>query len=101
MVDARYTLYTVSTNNTKNLPAYDYSDLQFSEPVSRNATFTIAISNLFNQYANIAGLIGEGVPAPLNGYATAANYAAYIGKAATEWFGLPYRQIYFSLQFRR
>jgi len=101
VVDARYTLFTVSTNNTKNLPAYDYSDLQFTEPVSRNATFTIAISNLFNQYANIAGLIGEGVPAPLNSYATATDYAPYIGKAATEWFGLPYRQIYFSLQIRR
>ena len=101
VVDARYTIYTVSINNTKNLPPYDYSDLQFSEPVSRSATFTVAISNLFNQYANIAGLIGEGVPAPLNGYATAADYAPYIGKAATEWFGLPYRQIYFSLQFRR
>jgi outer membrane receptor protein involved in Fe transport len=101
VVDARYTIYTVSTNNTKNLPAYDYSDLQFSDPLSRNATFSVTISNLFNQYANIAGLIGEGVPAPLNSYATAADYAPYIGKAATEWFGLPYRQIYFSLQFRR
>ncbi|MGC2242390.1 MAG: hypothetical protein WBA06_02090, partial [Candidatus Aquilonibacter sp.] len=101
VVDARYTIYTVSIDNTKNLPAYDYSDLQFSDPISRNVTFTVTISNLFNQNANIAGLIGEGVPAPLNSYATAADYAPYIGKAATEWFGLPYRQIYFSLQFRR
>ncbi len=53
-IDARYTFYTVSINNSKNLPAYDYSDLQFTAPVSRNATFTVAISNLFNQYANIA-----------------------------------------------
>lgn len=101
VVDARYTIYTASINNTKNLPAYDYSNLQLSDPVSRNVTFTVTISNLFNQYAHIAGLIGEGVPAPLNSYATAAAYAPYIGKAATEWFGLPYRQIYFSLQFRR
>jgi len=100
-VDARYTIYTVSTDNTKNLPAYDYSNLQFTAPFLRNATFTVAISNLFNQYANIAGLIGEGVPAPLNSYATAADYAPYVGKAATEWFGLPYRSIYFSVQFRR
>jgi len=100
-IDARYTIYTVSINNTKNLPAYDYSNLQFSAPVTRNATFTIAIANVFNQYAGIAGLIGEGVPAALNAYATAGAYAPYIGKAATEWFGLPYRQIYFSVQFRR
>jgi outer membrane receptor protein involved in Fe transport len=100
VVDARYTIYTVSINNTKNLPAYDYSDLQLMTPVSHNATFTVSISNLYNQYANIQGLIGEGVPAPLNSYATAADYAPYIGKAATEWFGLPYRQIYFSVPFR-
>ena len=100
VVDARYTIYTVSSNNTKNLPAYDYSDLRLTDPLSRNATVTVAISNLFNQYASIAGLIGEGVPAPLNSYATATAYAPYVGKAATEWFGLPYRQIYFSLQFR-
>lgn len=100
-VDARYTIYTVSIDNTKNLPAYDYSDLQFTAPVAREATFTLSISNLFDQYANIQGLIGQGVPAPLNGYATAADYTPYIGKAATEWFGLPYRQIYFSLQMRR
>ncbi|HTU70553.1 MAG TPA: TonB-dependent receptor [Candidatus Baltobacteraceae bacterium] len=101
VVDARYTIYTVSINNTKDLPAYDYSDLRLTTPISRNATFTIAISNVFNQYANIAGLIGEGVPAPLNSYASVADYAPYIGKSATEWFGLPYRQVYFSLQFLR
>jgi hypothetical protein len=99
VVDARYTLYTVSVNNTKNLPAYNYSDLQFSVPLAQGR-FTVAISNLFNQYANIAGLIGEGVAAPLNQYATASSYSPLIGTAATEQYGLPYRSIYFSYQFR-
>jgi hypothetical protein len=99
--DARYTLYTVSNNNTKNLPAYNYSTLQLSLPVAHSDTLTIAVFNLFNQWANIAGLLGQGVPAPLNSYAPASAYVPLIGTAATEQFGLPYRSIYFSFQFRR
>ena len=100
-VDARYTLYTVSNNNTKNLPAYDYSNLQLSMPLASHGTLTVTVSNLFNQWANIAGLIGEGVPAPLNGYATANSYTPLIGTAATEQFGLPYRQIYVNYRWTR
>ena len=101
LVDTRYTVYTVSSNNTKNLPAYNYSNVQVSAPVGQRGTFTVAVFNLFNQWANIAGLIGEGVPAPLNAYAPASAYVPLIGSAATEQFGLPYRSIYFSFQFRR
>ena len=101
VIETRYTLYTVSTNNTKNLPAYNYSNLQVSVPVAHLGTFTVAAFNLFNQWTNIAGLIGEGVPAPLNGYAPASAYTPLIGTAATEQFGLPYRSIYFSFAFRR
>ncbi|HTZ55140.1 MAG TPA: carboxypeptidase regulatory-like domain-containing protein [Candidatus Acidoferrum sp.] len=101
IVDTRYTLYTVSTNNTKNLPAYNYSNIQVGMPVAHLGTFTVAVFNLFNQWANIAGLIGEGVPAPLNGYAPASAYTPLIGTAATEQFGLPYRSIYFSFAFRK
>ncbi len=101
IVDTRYTLYTFSTNNTKNLPAYNYSNLQVSLPVAHLGTFTVAVFNLFNQWANIAGMIGEGVPAPLNGYAPASAYTPLIGTAATEQFGLPYRSIYFSFAFRK
>ena len=54
---------------------------------------------LFNQYSTIAGLIGEGVPLPLNQYAKPSAYAPYIGVAADEQFGLPFRTIYFSYQF--
>jgi outer membrane receptor protein involved in Fe transport len=100
-VDTRYTLYTISNNNTKNLPAYDYSNLQVSMPVLHAGTFTVAVFNLFNQYANIAGLVGEGVPAPLNSFAPASAYTPLIGTAATEQFGLPYRSVYFSFAFRR
>ncbi|MBV8639502.1 MAG: TonB-dependent receptor, partial [Candidatus Eremiobacteraeota bacterium] len=96
--DVRYTLHTVSANNTKALPAYDYSDLLFTYTPRGHGTVTCFISNLFNQYAGIAGLIGMGVPLPLNSYANAASYSPLIGTSATEQYGLPYRQIYFSYQ---
>jgi hypothetical protein len=99
-LDTRYTLYTVSANNTKNLPAYSYSDVQVGIPYGPGR-FTIAVSNLFDQNAHIAGYIGEGVPAALNGYATAGAYTPLIGTAATEQYGLPYRALYINYQLRR
>jgi hypothetical protein len=98
--NVRYTLHAVSAGNTKSLPAYDYSDLRVSHPVGTAGTLTVTVSNLFNQWANIAGLIGEGQPLPLNSYAKTSDYASYVGSAATEAYGLPYRQIYFSFQWR-
>ncbi len=98
-LDIRYTLHTVSANNTKALPAYNYSDLLLTYTPPGNGTLTCFISNLFDQYANIAGLIGMGVPLPLNNYANMASYTPLIGTSATERYGLPYRQIYFSYQF--
>ena len=97
-LDARYTLYTVSVNNTKSLPAYDYSDFSLAYPMA-HGVLTGTVLNLFNQYGSIAGLRYEGVPLPLNSYAKRSSYAPYIGADATEWFGLPYRTIYFSYQF--
>jgi outer membrane receptor protein involved in Fe transport len=97
-LDLRYTLYYVSAGNTKSLPAYDYSDVTAGYPLGQGV-LTATVLNLFNQWASIAGLIGEGVPLPLNQYATLSKYTPYIGTAATEQFGLPFRTIYFSYQF--
>jgi hypothetical protein len=99
-LDVRYTPHAVSAGNTKSLPAYDYSDLRLSHPVGTAGTLTVYVTNLFNQWANIAGLIGEGQTLPLNAYAKPSDYAPYVGTAATEQYGLPYRQIYFSFQWR-
>lgn len=99
--DARYSFHAVSANNTKGLPAYNYSDLSVSYIASRNSTLNISVGNLFNQWASIAGLQYQGVPLALNSYATAAAYLPYTGAAATEQFGLPYRSIYVSYQFAR
>ncbi len=98
-IDARYTIYTVSVNNTKSLPAYNYSDLTASAPVA-HGVFAATVYNLFSQYANIAGLRYEGVPLALNQYAKASDYAPYTGANATEWFGLPYRSIVFTYTFQ-
>ncbi|HTU83603.1 MAG TPA: TonB-dependent receptor, partial [Candidatus Acidoferrales bacterium] len=97
-IDARYTLYTVSANNTKSLPAYDYSDLSAAYPFGHGFVITGTVLNLFNQWGSIAGLRYEGEPLPLNSYAKPSDYAQYIGAAATEQFGLPYRTLYFSIQ---
>jgi outer membrane receptor protein involved in Fe transport len=94
-VDVRLTVHTFSSGNTKSLPAYNYSDLRASIPVG-SGLFALTVSNLFNQDANIQGLRNIGVPLALNQYATAADYAPYIGTAATERFGLPYRTIFFN-----
>ncbi len=97
--DIRYTLHTVSANNTKALPAYNYSDLLLTYTPPGHGAFTCFISNIFNQYSNIAGLLGIGTPLALNNYANGASYTPMIGTAATERYGLPYRLIYFSYQF--
>jgi outer membrane receptor protein involved in Fe transport len=96
-LDLRYGYYWVSEGNTKSLPAYDYSDLSAAYPV-KNGVITATLLNVWNQYAFLAGLIGNGVPLPLNQYATQSKYQPYIGTAATEQFGLPSRSIYFSYQ---
>lgn len=98
-LDLRYTLHTVSDNNTKALPAYNYSDLSASYPV-RNGFLAVTVGNLFNQYADNRGLRYEGVPLSLNGYATAADYAPVTGASSTERFGLPFRSIFFSYTAR-
>jgi hypothetical protein len=94
-VDLRYTIHTFSAGNTKSLPAYDYSDLRASVPLGHGLV-CVTVSNLFNQWASIQGLRGEGVPLALNAYATPANYAPLVGNAAPEQFGLPYRAIFFN-----
>lgn len=100
-LDARYVLHWVSINNTKALPAYDFSDLSFAAEATDAVHVTVSINNLFNQYASIAGLQYEGIPLPLNGYAPASAYAPYTGASATERFGLPSRSLYVNMEVRR
>lgn len=99
--DARYVLHVIGDNNTKRLGGYNYSDLRLTSAVGPGS-FSLTVSNLFNQDAFIYGYLGEGEPLALNQYATKASYAPYIGAAATEEFGLPYRALFltYTLQAR-
>ena len=98
-VDLRYTHYYVSSNNSKDQPAYNYGDFVLNVPLGRVSSVNVAVSNVFNQFTGYNGQIGHGVPLPLNQYATAGNYAPLIGTSATELFGLPYRQLFVSYTY--
>jgi outer membrane receptor protein involved in Fe transport len=100
-LDIRYDVHAVSNNNTKSLPAYNFSSLRVSTAIAQG-TFSATVQNLFNQYADIRGIIGEGVPVMLNQYATAADYAPYTGTAYSKYekLGLPYRSVYFTYALR-
>ncbi len=75
--------------------------MTLSAPITNDEQVTVTVLNAFNQWANIAGLRYQGVPLALNEYASPSAYAPYIGAAATEQFGLPYRTIYVNLSFAR
>jgi outer membrane receptor protein involved in Fe transport len=90
--EARYTVHAISANNTKDLPAYNYSELAITHSIG-TGRLTVSIFNVFNQYASDVGLENLGVPLALNSYAPASAYAPYIGSAATEQFGLPSRML--------
>jgi hypothetical protein len=97
--ELRYTFNAVSANNTKALPAYNYSDLSITAPLGTGAA-TLSVSNVFDQFADNRGLRYEGVPLSLNHFATAADYAPATGASSTERFGLPFRTIFLSYTWR-
>ncbi|MBV9700519.1 MAG: TonB-dependent receptor [Candidatus Eremiobacteraeota bacterium] len=96
--DLRLTQYYVGANNSKNIGAYNYGELSANFPWG-TGRFNVAVTNLWNQYVQWNGLIGYGLPLALNHYATAAQYAPFVGAGATESYGLPPRQIYFAYTF--
>lgn len=97
-VDLRLTQYYVGANNSKNIGSYDYGEFSANIPYG-TGRFNVAVTNLWNQYAQWNGLIGYGLPLALNHYATQSQYAQFIGAGATESYGLPPRQVYFAYTF--
>jgi outer membrane receptor for ferrienterochelin and colicin len=92
-LEARIDFNTVSGDNTKALPAYDYSDIALSAPVGPGK-LSFAVTNLFNQWSNNFSLENSGVPLALNQYATASSYLPEIGKSATEQLALQPRMLF-------
>jgi len=86
----------VGDNNTKRLDGYNYSDLRLTATSVGPGSFSVAVTNLFQQDAFIGGSLNMGEPLALNQYATRADYAPYVRAGETEFFGLPYRSIYFT-----
>jgi outer membrane receptor for ferrienterochelin and colicin len=97
-IDLRYTQYYVSVNNPKNAPAYNWGEFTASVPLGEGR-FNVSLENVWNQFFQWNGLIGNGVPLALNHYATPGQYAPYVGAGATESYGIPSRQIYFAYTF--
>ncbi len=99
--DVRYMLHVIGDNNTKRLNGYNYSDLRITGALGRGS-FALTVGNVFDQNAFIDGYLGQGEPLALNRYATRDAYAPYLGAAASEQFGLPYRSVFltYTLQVR-
>lgn len=91
-LEARTDTFFYSINNSNNLPAYNYSNLELSKPEGQS-TISVGVDNLFNQNADYRNMVGLGVPLPLNHFAQAADYQPYFGAGATELFHLPFRTI--------
>ncbi|HET9342667.1 MAG TPA: TonB-dependent receptor [Candidatus Eremiobacteraceae bacterium] len=100
-LEARIDTYHYSVNNSNNLPAYSYSNLDISKPLG-NSTVSVDFDNLFNQDADFRNMVGLGVPLPLNHFAQASDYQQYFGAGATELFHLPYRtfEIHYTTKIR-
>ena len=94
-IDVRLTQFYEGINNPRNSSAYNYGELLVTYP-TKYGTFNVAVNNVFNQFVQYQGLLGHGVPLPLNSFATASDYLPLVGAGATEAYGLPPRQIYFS-----
>ncbi|MBV8222294.1 MAG: hypothetical protein JO293_02960, partial [Candidatus Eremiobacteraeota bacterium] len=99
-IELRSETYFVSSNNDKNLPAYNYTNFIISANTGTRGQANIIINNLFQQNSFAAGLIGNGVPLPLNQYAAASDYTPLIGAGATEEFGLLPRRFEFIYSYK-
>lgn len=101
VLEARTETFFVASNNPKNLPAYNYTNLILSAYTGQRGVFTVNVANLFQQNAFSAGLIGHGYPLLLNPqFAAQENTAPLLGDQATEEFGLTPRTIEFIYSYK-
>jgi len=94
-IEVQLETYHESENNQNNLPAFTTSNFVVTVPFGIS-TFTTSVNNLWQTDTDYRGLIGEGYPLALNGFAQPSDYQQYLGAQATERFGLPYRTIDFN-----
>ena len=92
-IDAHF----IDQNNPYNRPAFWFANAGISDDVGP-VTINLGANNLFNSAASRYGLIGLGTYTPVN----ALNASAYPNALSegSEEFGLPYRQIWFTVTKR-
>jgi outer membrane receptor protein involved in Fe transport len=100
IIELRSETFWINSNNPKNMPAYNYTNLIASLSTGQRGVFNIVVNNLFQQFAFPEGLIGDGVPHALNSFAAASDYTPLIGAGATEEFGLTPRTIEFIYSYK-
>ncbi|MBV8424882.1 MAG: TonB-dependent receptor [Candidatus Eremiobacteraeota bacterium] len=93
---ARLDTYYVGAPNGFDRPPYWYSNMNIAKTFG-HITFNLGINNLFNDNASQYGLIGYGVPFPVNQFA--AGPQTSIAQGAEE-YGLPLRQIWLTTTYR-
>ena len=96
---ARLDEHYIGTNNGWNRPAFWFANASISKDVGP-LTLNFGANNLFNNAAQAWGYIGLGTYAPVNG--VNGNQQAYPNALAeaSEEFGLPHRQLWFSVTRR-
>lgn len=96
---ARLDEHYIGDNNSYNRPAFWFANASVSKDVGP-LTLNFGANNLFNNAAQQWGYIGLGTYSPVNN--VAGNPQAYPNALAEaqEEFGLPFRQLWFSLTRR-
>jgi outer membrane receptor protein involved in Fe transport len=85
--------YYVGMPNEFQRPAFMYANFNISKSFPTGVTVNLGVNNLFNSAAQQYGFFGYGQFRPQNQYGCAAN--AF--DEASEEFGLPYRQLWFTV----
>lgn len=96
----RLTGYYTGPGNQNGLPGFMRTDLSVNAPVSRSATLTAYVYNLFDYAAYFDNQNGQGIPLPLNSFAKAADYAPYFGAGTQNRFGIGPRTLTVTLAIK-
>lgn len=94
---ARIDGHFIDTNNSYNRPAFWFANASISNNFGP-VTLNLGANNLFNSAASPWGFIGYGTYTPVNSFNT-ANFPNALAEGSEE-FGLPYRQIWFTITQR-
>jgi outer membrane receptor protein involved in Fe transport len=86
----------IGSNNNYARPAFWFANANVSETVSDKITLSLSANNIFDSAAQRWGYFGQGLFVPENKFGTDTN--AF--QQGTEQFGLPYRQVFFTITDR-